>query len=82
MRVSKPSVAYLLAMMNAGYHADGTIREDGKIVARYYKCDRLTDSNLADIRKHYPNAERRVSSPMYAPEIQHPTLVIPVQRKK
>jgi hypothetical protein len=79
MRVSRPSVPYLLSTMNAGYHADGTIRTNGRIVARYYKCDRLTDSNLADIRKHYPNAERRVSSPMYAPEIQKPTLVIPTK---
>lgn len=54
----KPNIGYLLYTMDAGYHASGTIREDGKLVARFYKCDRLTDDNLAEIRKYYPGAKR------------------------
>jgi hypothetical protein len=57
------------------FHRFGTVKIDGKR-RDFYLGDSLSDSQLAEIQKDFPNASRMQSRTQYAPEIKSAALVV------
>lgn len=52
------------------YHAYGIIKNDGKALFNYYKCDKITASQQKTIAEFCPDVMIRGCASQYAPELR------------
>ena len=70
-----PSFLYRLDVRTYGA---GVIKDGRRKVADYYKCDPLTDQQMAAIREAIPSVSFGTAVAKYAPEQVSRVIIIPV----
>lgn len=59
------------------YHAYGIIKNDGKALFNYYKCDKITAEQQKKIAEFCPDAMIRGCASQYAPELRSVLVCFP-----
>jgi hypothetical protein len=63
-------------LASLGYHGGATIKRGRLTVGYVYYLDRLTDTDLAQVRGHWPSAERYKVASQYAAEQVRPAVFV------
>ena len=59
------------------YHDYGTIKQGSTALFNYYKCDKVTEGQLATIRQYCPDVQVKGIRSEYAPEIKSVAICFP-----
>ena len=59
------------------YHDFGTIKQGKTALFNYYKCDKVTDEQLATIRQYCPDVQLKGVRSQYAPELRSVIVCFP-----
>jgi hypothetical protein len=59
------------------YHDFGTIKQGKTALFNYYKCDKVTDEQLATIRQYCPDVRLKGVRSQYAPELRSVIVCFP-----